>query len=91
MAPETVAALLTEIRRLWPMSNAPEVTLEANPSSVETARFLAYREAGVSRVSLGIQALSDSALKRLGRLHTAREALLALDMRAPSSTEPASI
>ena len=55
-----------------------EVTLEANPTSVEATRFRGYRAAGVNRVSLGVQALDDASLKALGRLHTAREALAAV-------------
>lgn len=80
MRPELVAAILQKIRATWPMSNDVEITLEANPGSVEMGRFKAYRDAGVSRVSLGLQALNDSDLKRLGRLHTAKEALQAFDI-----------
>ena len=64
--------------RLWPVEGACEITLEANPSSVESARFEGYRSAGVNRVSLGVQSLSDEQLRFLGRLHTATEARQAL-------------
>ena len=59
----------------WHVAPDVEVTLEANPTSVEATRFAGYRAAGVNRVSLGVQALDDGALKALGRMHTAREAL----------------
>jgi oxygen-independent coproporphyrinogen-3 oxidase len=75
MQPATVAAILDEVARHWTVSGDVEVTLEANPTSVEATRFCGYRDAGVNRVSLGVQALDDAALKELGRLHTAREAL----------------
>jgi len=75
MQPATVGAVLDAIARHWPVAADVEVTLEANPSSVEATRFKGYRIAGVNRVSLGVQALDDVALKELGRLHNAREAL----------------
>jgi putative oxygen-independent coproporphyrinogen III oxidase len=75
MQPETVGALLNAIGKHWPVARDVEVTLEANPTSVEATRFRGYRAAGVNRVSLGVQALDDASLKELGRLHTAREAL----------------
>src|SRR5215204_5327249 len=78
MQPATVGALLDAIARHWPVAPDVEVTLEANPTSVETARFRGYRAAGINRVSLGVQALDDAALKQLGRLHSAREALEAV-------------
>src|SRR5262249_26242357 len=62
----------------WSIAPDAEVTLEANPTSVEATRFRGYRTAGVNRVSLGVQALDDAALKELGRLHTAEEALAAV-------------
>ena len=80
MQPETVAGLLDEIARLWQVDPNAEITLEANPSSVEAGRFRGYRTAGVNRVSLGIQALNDPDLKRLGRLHTVSEARTAIDV-----------
>ena len=80
MDPETVAEVIADIRRLWPVANDLEITLEANPGSVEAGRFAAYRDGGVSRISMGIQALNDADLKRLGRIHTAKEALAAFDI-----------
>ncbi|MDG3041457.1 radical SAM family heme chaperone HemW [Roseicyclus marinus] len=73
MAPNTVAAMLDAIRGKWALANDLEVTLEANPTSVEAERFRAFRDAGVNRVSMGLQALNDTDLKRLGRLHSAAE------------------
>jgi putative oxygen-independent coproporphyrinogen III oxidase len=82
MSPATVAAILERIDRQWPLDDGAEITLEANPSSVEAARFSGYRSAGVNRVSLGIQSLSDDILRTLGRLHTADEARTAIDIAA---------
>jgi oxygen-independent coproporphyrinogen-3 oxidase len=78
MEPDTVAAVLEAIRTAWPVANDLEVTMEANPGSVEAGRFRAFREAGVSRVSLGVQALNDADLQRLGRTHSAKDARAAL-------------
>jgi len=75
MAPETVGAILDAIGRHWTTASDIEVTLEANPTSVEATRFRGYRTAGVNRVSLGVQSLDDGALQQLGRRHSAREAL----------------
>ena len=75
MQPATVGAVLDAIGRNWQVASDVEVTLEANPTSVEATRFAGYRAAGVNRVSLGVQALDDVSLKMLGRLHSAREAL----------------
>jgi putative oxygen-independent coproporphyrinogen III oxidase len=75
MQPRTVGAILDAIGRYWSVAHDVEVTLEANPTSVEATRFHGYRTAGVNRVSLGVQALDDTSLKALGRMHTAREAL----------------
>jgi len=75
MQPATVAAILDAIAQHWIIAPDAEVTLEANPTSVEATRFRGYRSAGVNRVSLGVQALDDDALKALGRTHTAQEAL----------------
>ena len=80
MEPETVAAIIETARRLWPTSNSFEVTLEANPGSVEAGRFLAFREGGINRISMGIQALNDADLKRLGRLHSVADARKAFDI-----------
>src|SRR6202047_5341224 len=75
MRPQTVGAILDAIGKHWSVASGVEVTLEANPTSVEATRFAGYRAAGVNRVSLGVQALDDGSLKALGRLHSAREAL----------------
>ncbi len=75
MQPSTVQTILDCIGKHWSVAPDVEVTLEANPTSVEATRFRGYRAAGVNRVSLGVQALDDTALKELGRLHTAQEAL----------------
>jgi len=74
MQPQTVGAILDAIGKHWHVADDVEVTLEANPTSVEATRFAGYRAAGVNRVSLGVQALDDASLKMLGRLHTAQEA-----------------
>ncbi|MFD0982217.1 radical SAM family heme chaperone HemW [Tropicimonas aquimaris] len=80
MAPETVAQVLDTVRATLPLANDWEVTLEANPTSVEAGRFAAYRQAGVNRISLGVQSLNDGDLRRLGRLHSAAEARAAFDI-----------
>ena len=80
MSPDIVHAILDRIRMRWPRANDLEVTLEANPGSVESGRFRAYSEAGVSRVSMGMQAMNDADLQRLGRIHTVDEALKAFDI-----------
>lgn len=80
MAPETVAAILEAIHANWSVSNDLEVTLEANPTSVEAGKFAAFSQAGVNRLSMGIQSLKDSDLKSLGRLHSATEARRAFDI-----------
>jgi putative oxygen-independent coproporphyrinogen III oxidase len=82
MRPETVGAILDAIAAAWPVEARAEVTLEANPTSVEASRFRGYRAAGVNRVSLGVQALNDPDLRRLGRMHTAEEALAAVKIAA---------
>lgn len=79
MPPALVAELLEEAERLWGFAPDIEVTLEANPSSVEAANFAGLAAAGVNRVSLGLQSLDDEALRFLGRLHDAEEGLAALD------------
>jgi putative oxygen-independent coproporphyrinogen III oxidase len=74
MGAGTVASILDAVASHWYIAPAAEITLEANPSSVEAARFRDYRAAGVNRVSLGVQSFDDAELKALGRLHTAAEA-----------------
>jgi putative oxygen-independent coproporphyrinogen III oxidase len=78
MQPKTVAAVLEAIAQHWRIAPDAEITLEANPTSVEAERFRGYRSAGVNRVSLGVQSLDDRVLAELGRLHTAKEALAAV-------------
>ncbi len=78
MEANTVGAILDAVGQHWTVAPDVEVTLEANPTSVEAARFRGYRAAGVNRVSLGVQSLDDAILKQLGRLHTAQEALAAV-------------
>ncbi|MGC1270154.1 MAG: radical SAM family heme chaperone HemW [Croceibacterium sp.] len=80
MPPALVATLLEQAERLWGFTPDIEITLEANPSSVEAAKFAALADAGVNRVSLGLQALDDAALRFLGRLHDVSEGLAALDV-----------
>lgn len=80
MDPDLVYAILDRVRAIWPMANDPEITLEANPGSIEAGRFRGYRQAGVNRVSMGAQALNDTDLRALGRLHTAAEARAAFDI-----------
>ncbi len=80
MPPETVAAIIERIGQCWDLAKDAEITLEANPTSVEAGRFRGYRDAGVNRVSMGVQALNDADLKALGRMHSAAEARAALDV-----------
>ena len=74
MPPETVYGILDRVRSIWPVANDWEVTLEANPGSVEAGKFRAFRSAGVNRLSMGVQALNDHDLRRLGRLHSVADA-----------------
>ena len=80
MAPETVAAVIDQVGQVWILAADAEITLEANPTSVEAGRFAAYRAAGVNRLSLGVQSLDDTALGFLGRQHSAGQARAALDI-----------
>jgi putative oxygen-independent coproporphyrinogen III oxidase len=82
MQPATVGAILDAIGAAWPVSPDVEVTLEANPTSVEASRLRGYRAAGVNRVSLGVQAMNDRDLRALGRLHSAQEAMQAVTTAA---------
>jgi oxygen-independent coproporphyrinogen-3 oxidase len=82
MEPETVAAVIAEAGHLWGLAPDCEITLEANPNSADAARFAAYRDAGVNRVSLGVQSLDDRALRLLGRAHDVNEALAAVAIAA---------
>ncbi len=80
MDPAVVAGVIEAARSAWRFANDIEITLEANPGSVERGRFAGYADAGVGRLSMGIQALNDADLRRLGRLHTAAEARSAFDV-----------
>ncbi len=80
MEPATVAAVIEAIAALWEIDETAEISLEANPTSVEAERFSGYRTAGVNRVSLGVQSLDDNALRFLGRQHTAQEAVAAFEI-----------
>lgn len=80
MDPETAGAIIEAATGYWPPLENFEVSLEANPGSVESGRFAAYADAGVSRISMGVQSLLDKDLKRLGRLHTAKEARAAFEI-----------
>ena len=82
MPPQTTAAILDKIQQNWRLKNDLEITLEANPTSVEAARLRAFKDAGINRVSLGIQALNDTDLRRLGRMHSSAEAQKALELTA---------
>lgn len=84
MRPATIGAILEGIAANWSIAPDAEITLEANPTSVEAERFRGYRAAGVNRVSLGVQAMNDADLKALGRKHTAAEALAAVKLAAQS-------
>ena len=78
MAPKTVASILDDIAKHWRIEPNAEITLEANPTSVEAGRFRGYAQAGVNRVSIGVQALNDADLRALGRRHSVAEAVAAL-------------
>jgi putative oxygen-independent coproporphyrinogen III oxidase len=79
MEPESVAALIEDAHHLFVPADDIEITLEANPTSVEAGRFAAFRDAGVNRVSIGVQSLDASALHMLGRQHSAAQAITALE------------
>jgi putative oxygen-independent coproporphyrinogen III oxidase len=80
MPPDTAGALIDKVSALWSVSNTIEITLEANPTSVETSTFPDFKRAGINRVSLGVQSLRDEELQFLGRGHSAKEALHAIDL-----------
>ena len=82
MPPAAVAEVIDQIAQLWPVADTVEITLEANPTSVEAENFRGYRTAGVNRVSVGVQALNENDLKALGRQHTPDEALKAFRLAA---------
>jgi len=80
MPPDTAAALIARVHELWKVSDDTEITLEANPTSVEAATFRDFKQAGINRVSLGVQSLCDEELRFLGREHSAKEALKAVEL-----------
>ncbi|MET0432324.1 MAG: radical SAM family heme chaperone HemW [Hyphomicrobium sp.] len=80
MQPTTVGAILEHIAKRWGIADDAEITLEANPGSVEAARFRGFRDAGVNRVSIGVQSLRDEELRKLGRIHSVAEAKSALEI-----------
>lgn len=80
MPPDTTQALIERVRELWPVAGDMEITLEANPTSVEAEKFIDFKKAGINRVSLGVQSLRDSELKFLGRGHSAKEAIGAIEL-----------
>ncbi len=82
MHPHTVQGVIDSIASAWRLAPDAEITLEANPTSVEAERFRGYRAAGVNRLSIGVQALNDADLKALGRRHTVEEALAAVGLAA---------
>lgn len=82
MDPSLAGSVLERIATRWPIADEPEITLEANPNSAEAAHFAAFKAAGVNRLSIGVQALDDAALKFLGRGHDVREARRAIDHAA---------
>lgn len=82
MAPESVAALIEKVRQLFILAPEAEITLEANPTSVEAGRFAAYRQAGVNRISVGVQSFDPEALRFLGREHSAAQAVTAIELGA---------
>lgn len=80
MEPQTVARIIDTVQSLWPVANDLEITLEANPTSVENDKLIAFKEAGVNRISLGVQALNDADLKFFGRGHSVDDALRAIEL-----------
>jgi putative oxygen-independent coproporphyrinogen III oxidase len=80
MQPETVAGILDHIAKRWGIAPDAEITLEANPGSVEAGRFRGFRSAGINRVSIGVQSLRDAELRKLGRIHSVQEATTAIDI-----------
>lgn len=80
ISPPTVEKLLKQIQKTWPVKEGCEITLEANPNSIEVQKFKDFKAAGITRVSVGIQALNDQDLKALGRSHSVTEARKALDI-----------
>lgn len=86
MPAKTVEAIILRAADIWRFANDIEITLEANPTSAEATRFKEFRSAGVNRLSIGVQALNDPDLRRLGRMHSAKEALIAIDLAQTNYT-----
>ena len=80
MSPDLVNTILCKVRQTWALANDCEITLEANPGSIEAGRFKGFRDAGIGRISMGMQAMNDADLRRLGRMHTVAEAWEAFDI-----------
>ena len=80
MDPGVVGAIIDEAQQQWSFANDIEITLEANPTSIELGKFEGFKAAGINRVSVGIQALNDQDLRALGRLHSAQDAIQAFDI-----------
>jgi len=80
MQPQTLDIILQAVTKNWHISAQAEITMEANPSSVDAAKFIGFRAAGVNRLSLGVQALDEAALKQLGRLHDVKQAIAAIEL-----------
>lgn len=80
MSPNTVGGIIDSVQRLWSIANDVEITLEANPTSVDIKKFEGFRDAGVNRISLGVQAMNDRDLRFLGREHNVDDALTAIDV-----------
>jgi len=91
LEPEALAAILDDLRARWRLADGAEVTVECNPESVTRERLARYRAAGVTRVSLGVQALDDTVLKTLGRLHDARGARAAFDAARDAGYDDVSV
>jgi len=91
LEPEALAAILDDLRARWRLADGAEVTVECNPESVTRERLARYRAAGVTRVSLGVQALDDTVLKTLGRLHDARGARAAFDAAREAGYDDVSV
>ena len=80
LSPQAVDRLLSQLRALLPLEHCNEITLEANPGTFEAAKFAAYRESGINRLSIGIQSFNAQHLKKLGRIHNDQEAIAAVEI-----------
>ena len=88
IAPQELERFLETVFSLLKVASDVEITLEANPGTVDTAHFKAYRSIGINRLSMGIQSFNDELLKRLGRIHNSEDARKAIKIRSPSSSSP---